>query len=29
LALILPKGPYSQIHLLDQDAHLRLQLRIE
>ena len=29
LAIILPKGPYSQIHLLDQDAHLRLQLRIE
>jgi len=29
LAIILPKGQYSQIHLLDQDAHLRLQLRIE
>ena len=29
LAVILPKGPYSQIHLLDQDAHLRLQLRIK
>ena len=29
LALILPKGPYSQIHLFDQDAHLRLQLRID
>ena len=29
LMLILPKGPYSQIQLLDQDAHLRLQLRIE
>jgi hypothetical protein len=29
LAVILPKGPYSQIHLLDQDAHLRLQVRIE
>ena len=29
LAIILPKGPYSQIHLLDQDAQLRLQLRIE
>ena len=29
LAIILPKGPYSQIHLLDQDAHLRLQVRIE
>ena len=29
LAIILPKGPYSQIHLLDQDAHLRLQFRIE
>jgi hypothetical protein len=29
LAIILPRGPYSQIHLLDQDAHLRLQLRIE
>jgi hypothetical protein len=27
LAIILPKGPYSQIHLLDQDAHPRLQLR--
>jgi len=29
LAIILPKGPYSQIQLLDQDAHLRLQLPIE
>ena len=29
LMLILPKGPYSQIQLLDQDAHPRLQLRIE
>ena len=29
LAIILPKGPYSQIQLLDQDAHLRLQLGIE
>ena len=29
LAIILPKGPYSKIQLLDQDAHLRLQLRIE
>ena len=29
LAVILPKGPYSQIHLLDQDAHLRLQFRID
>ena len=29
LAIILPKGPYSQIQLLDQDAHLRLQFRIE
>ena len=29
LAVILPKGPYSKIQLLDQDAHLRLQLRIE
>ena len=29
LAIILPKGPYSQIHLLDQDAHLRLQLPVE
>jgi hypothetical protein len=29
LAIILPKGPYSQIHLLDQDAHLRLQFRID
>jgi hypothetical protein len=29
LAIILPKGPYSQIQLLDQDAHLRLQLSIE
>jgi hypothetical protein len=27
LAIILPKGPYSSIQLLDQDAHLRLQLR--
>jgi hypothetical protein len=29
LAIILPKGPYSQIRLLDQDADPRLQLRIE
>ncbi len=29
LAVILPKGPYSQIHLIDQDEHLRLQFRIE
>ena len=29
LAIILPKGPYSQIHLLDQDAHLRLQVGID
>ena len=29
LAIILPKGPYSKIQLLDQDAHQRLQLRIE
>ena len=29
LAIILPKGPYSQIQLLDQDANLRLQLSIE
>jgi hypothetical protein len=29
LAIILPKGPYSQIQLLDQDAHLRLQLHID
>jgi hypothetical protein len=29
LVIILPKGPYSQIQLLDQDAHLRLQLPIE
>ena len=29
LAIILPKGPFSQIHLLDQDAHPRLQLRIK
>jgi len=29
LAIILPKGPYSQIHLLDQDARLRLQLPIK
>ena len=29
LAVILPKGPYSQIHLRDQDAHLRLQVHIE
>jgi len=29
LAIIVPKGPFSQIHLLDQDAHLRMQLRIE
>ncbi len=29
LVIILAKGPYSQIHLLDQDAHLRLQCRIE
>ena len=29
LVIILPKGPYSQIQLLDQDAHLQLQLPIE
>jgi hypothetical protein len=29
LAIIIPKGPYSKINLLDQDAHLRLQLRID
>jgi hypothetical protein len=29
LAIILPRGPYSQIQLLDQDANLRLQFRIE
>ena len=29
LAIIIPKGPYSKIHLLDQDAHLRLQYRID
>ena len=29
LAVILPKGPYSQIHLLDQDGNKRLQLGIE
>jgi hypothetical protein len=29
LVVVLPKGPYSQIQLLDQDAHQRLQLRIE
>ena len=29
LAIILPKGPYSKIQLLDQDEHPRLQLRIE
>jgi hypothetical protein len=29
LAIILPKGPYSKIHLLDQDGRLRLQLHIE
>ena len=29
LVTILPKGPYSQIHLIDQDAHLRLKFRIE
>jgi len=29
LVIILPKGPYSQIHLIDQNAHLRLQFRIE
>ena len=29
LAVILPKGPYSKIQLLDQDAHQRLKLHIE
>jgi hypothetical protein len=29
LVIILPKGPYSQIQLLDQVAHPRLQLPIE
>ena len=29
LAISLPKGPYSQIQLLDQDARLRLKLPIE
>jgi hypothetical protein len=29
LALILPKGPYSKIQLLDQEAYPRLQLRID
>jgi hypothetical protein len=29
LAIILPKGPYSQIQLLDQDGNKRLQLGIE
>ena len=29
LAIILPKGTYSHIQLLDQDANLRLQLRIQ
>ena len=29
LAISLSKGPYSKIHLLDQDGRLRLQLRIE
>jgi hypothetical protein len=29
LVIILPKGPYSQIQLLDQDAHPRLQIPIE
>jgi hypothetical protein len=29
LAIVLPKGPYSKIHLLDQDGGPRLQLLIE
>jgi hypothetical protein len=29
LALILPKGPYSKIQLLDQEAYPRLQLHID
>ena len=29
LAIILPLGSYSQIHLLDQDEQLRLKLRLK
>jgi hypothetical protein len=29
LAIILPKGPYSQIRVLDQNAHLRLRIYIK
>lgn len=29
LVIILPKGSYSQIRLLDQNVHLRLQIRIK
>jgi hypothetical protein len=29
LVIVLPKGSYSQIRLLDQNAHLRLQVYIE
>ena len=29
LVIILPKGPYSQIRLIDQSEHLRLQVHIK
>jgi hypothetical protein len=29
LVIVLPKGPYSQIRLLDQSEHLRLQVHIK
>ncbi len=29
IGILLPKGPYSQIQLLDQDGHLRLQVRFD